>query len=254
MSKKSEISPHIVAQMVALRQEGLMQIAISKRLGVSQSVISRALKRDRDTGKFDARKRHGRPRCTTSRTDAMIRQLAVVDPTTTSTNIQSQLPPQVKVSKTTIKRRLHNEFGLKAYRPAAKPMLSKKNIKDRLSFCRRYRHWTTDQWRKVLFSDESTVKQFSSVPAYIRRPAGERYSAKYVKPTVKHSTSVMVWGSISGEGRGGLWFLPKGQTMNTANYLRFWRTNFHYGGGDIIVRIFNMMGRQLTPPNAPSNG
>ena len=198
MSKKSEISPHIVAQMVALRQEGLTQIAISKRLGVSQSVISRALKRHRDTGKFDARKRHGRPRCTTSRTDAMIRQLAVVNPTTTSTNIQSQLPPQVKVSKTTIKRRIHNEYGLKAYRPAAKPMLSKKNIKDR------YSHWTTDQWRKVLFSDESTVKQFSSVPAYIRRPAGERYSAKYVKPTVKHSTSVMVWCSISGEGRGGL--------------------------------------------------
>ena len=151
MTKKSEISSHIVAQMLALRQEGLTQIVISKRLGVNQSIVSRALKRHRETGKFGARKRHGRPRCTTPRTDAMMRRLAVVTPTITSTSIQSQLPPDVKVSKTTIKRRLHNEFGLKAYRPAAKPMLSKKNIKDRLSICRRYRHWTTDQWQKVMF-------------------------------------------------------------------------------------------------------
>ena len=43
MGKNRDVSSHNVAQIVALRAEGLTQVAISERLGVCQSVISRAL-------------------------------------------------------------------------------------------------------------------------------------------------------------------------------------------------------------------
>ena len=36
------------------------------------------------------------------------------------------------------------------------------------------------------------------------------------QPTVKHPPSVMVWGCFSSQSRGGLYFLPKGQTMNAS--------------------------------------
>ena len=37
--------------------------------------------------------------------------------------------------------------------------------------------------------------------------------------TVKHPDSIMVWGVISGSGPGGIYFLPKNETMRGSNYL-----------------------------------
>lgn len=53
----------------------------------------------------------------------------------------------------------------------------------------------------------------------VRRPTGERFKKHYVCPTVKHSPAIMVWGCIAAEGRGELFFLPKGETMNGSMYL-----------------------------------
>ena len=44
-------------------------------------------------------------------------------------------------------------------------------------------------------------------------------NSRYLQPTVKHPPSVMVWGCFSSQGRGGLYFLPKGQTMNASRYI-----------------------------------
>ena len=47
------------------------------------------------------------------------------------------------------------EDGLVLRRAAKKPLLSRKNISNRLIFCKRYRDWTTEDWGKVIISDES---------------------------------------------------------------------------------------------------
>ena len=41
--------------------------------------------------------------------------------------------------------------GLVLRRAAKKPLLSRKNIRDRLIFCKRYRDWTAEDWGKVHF-------------------------------------------------------------------------------------------------------
>ena len=66
-------------------------------------------------------------------------------------------------------------------------------------------------------SDESTFLQFASYKPFVRRPHGSSPAdSRYLQPTVKHPPSVMVWGCFSSQGRGGLYFLPKGQTMNAS--------------------------------------
>lgn len=74
---------------------------------------------------------------------------------------------------------------------------------------------------QVLFSDESTFRIVSNAPGLVRRPPGSnRYDQRYVRSTVKHPQSQMVWGCFSGEGgRASLWFLPPGSTMNQTTYL-----------------------------------
>ena len=123
------------------------------------------------------------------------------------------------ISTRIIQHRLRKDFGLSSFRPAKKPLLSSKNIRDRISFCKKVKSWTPEMWSRVLFSDETLIRQFDSRGSNtIRRPTGQRYNPRFVIPTVKHSSSVMVWGCFSMSGRGSLWFLPKNTTMNADRY------------------------------------
>ncbi len=103
---------------------------------------------------------------------------------------------------------------------AKKPLLTKKMVKKRLAFCKKYLKWTPAQWENVMFSDESTFRLVNSRGIKVRRISGiSRYKQRYTVPTVKHSASVMVWGCFRGKrGRGGLYFLPKNCTMNGEQY------------------------------------
>jgi len=70
---------------------------------------------------------------------------------------------------------------------AKKPFLRKVNKKKRLTWAKKYKHWTTKNWKKVLFADESKFELFSSKHrVYVRRQPNEMMSAQCVTPTVKH--------------------------------------------------------------------
>ncbi len=59
-------------------------------------------------------------------------------------------------------RRIPENLLKKLYLPfcvaAEKPMLTTKILKKRLSFCKKYCSWTQEQWRRVMFSEESTFR------------------------------------------------------------------------------------------------
>lgn len=219
MGKKADISTVKVGQMIVLRDQGLTERAIAAKLSVSQASVHKCIARHAATGQYSAKKRSKRPRVTTKQTDSMIHRLAKSTPTITAAAIASQLPPDNPPSIRTIQRRLSKDFKLKSYRPACKPLLSAKNKTDRLTFCRQYQHWTKTDWHKVMFSDESTVCQFYNYNTRVRRPVGQRYNIKYTTASVKHPKTVMFWGSMSAKGRGALWLMPAGTTINSKVYL-----------------------------------
>lgn len=217
MAPTRELSTEERAQIVAFSESGMRQIDIANRLMVSQSVVAKTLRKYRERGTFSSAKRQGRPRATTHRTDVMIRRVATIHPMWSAKEIAAELP--AATSTRTIQRRLHDEFDLKSRRPAKKPLLSRKNLRDRLAFCRKYRHWTAQMWKSVLFTDESQFHLFENMCKYVRRPRNARFNRRYTLPTVRHSPSVMVWGSFSGRGIGSLHFLPPNTTFRAANYL-----------------------------------
>ena len=150
----------------------------------------------------------------------MIVRMCKRSPRSSSTKIQAQLPQCEVVSKRTIRRRLF-DHGLKARRPAKKPLLTRKNIKDRVAFCRKYKHWTSDQWEDVLFSDEATFTQSYSFVRSVRRPVGCRDEAKYCVSAVKQCSKIMVWAAFSGKsGRAGMWIMKSGETINADMYTK----------------------------------
>ena len=220
MTGIKEISATKRAQIQILVQEGYNQQQIAERLNVSQSTVSKTLKRISQLNNYSSRSRPGRPRITSIQCDRFIRRYSVAHPFASSKMIKANLPTSTKQpSARTIRHRLSNEFGLKAYKSAKKPLLSSKNVADRRKFCQLYLPWTKTDWHKCLFSDESKVVQFSSNNATVRRPENQRYSNRYTIKRVRNTIQVMIWGAISVEGPSNLYILPRNSTMNASKYL-----------------------------------
>lgn len=98
-------------------------------------------------------------------------------------------------------RRILIKAGLRGRTPAKKPWIRKKNRTARLKFARDHKDWTVDQWKRILWSDESKNNLFGSDGRrFVRRPAGKRFDKKYIRPTVKHSANVMPWGAFHYDG------------------------------------------------------
>ena len=98
--------------------------------------------------------------------------------------------------------------------------MPKTAVKKRIEFCKKYQSWTKERWSEVLFSDESTFKQFTNTNRFVRRPSGsDPNNPRYTVSTVKHSPQVMVWACFAFNGRGALHFIPNGQKMNSTSYL-----------------------------------
>ena len=72
----------------------------------------------------------------------------------------------------------------------------------------------------MLFSDESSVQQFSVQAQHVWRPSEKQCHEKYAVPTVKHPPTQMVWWAILAAGTGELYFLTPGTTMNGEKYVK----------------------------------
>ena len=220
MVRAKELSVAIRAQTMLLHGMGISERKIGTQLNISRGAVQKCIGRAKENPatQFLSRKRSGRPKVTSGRTDNMIMLMAKRSPRASSLKIKSQLPATERVSASTIRRRLF-AGGLKSRRPAKKPLLTAKNVRDRIAFCRKYRNWTADEWENVLFSDESTFSQFYAFSRHVRRPVGKRHDPKYCISSVTQYAKLMVWGSFSGKGgRAGIWFMKNGETINAKVY------------------------------------
>ena len=122
----------------------------------------------------------------------------------------------------TVQHRLQKHLDLTSRKPAKKPLITERMKTKRLAFAKKYSQWTTEQWRKVIFFDESNSQVFKMGSTTVRRPrSSDHFDPRYTVPTVKHRQLVMVWECFSGEkGRGGLYLIPKNKKMNAVLYLQ----------------------------------
>ncbi|MCM0158345.1 hypothetical protein [Candidatus Nardonella dryophthoridicola] len=139
--------------------------------------------------------------------DRRIKRICQRDPWLSGPRIIAEIP-ELEVSARTVQRRLV-EAKLYSRRPAKKPLVSERNRRARLEFAQRHLNWTVQDWRKILFSDETRYKIFNSDGMRrVRRPVNTRFQPKYTIPTIKHGRgSVFLWGCFSWSGIGPLFFL-----------------------------------------------
>ena len=97
-------------------------------------------------------------------------------------------------------------MDLGSYVAVKKPRLRKKNVIKRLEWAMKYKDWTIEDWKYIIWSDESSI-WIGVNPRYqwVIHPPNERLNRKYVKKTFKSAqVKVMVWAYFMGERLGPL--------------------------------------------------
>lgn len=208
MGRGKNLTLQIQNLIVKEIEKGKSQRQVAAQFGVSKSGVAGVLKRYKERNAIFNSKIPGRPRKTSEKQDRIITRLSKEDPRKSASEIRAEILEkyQISCSVSTVKRRLRTH-GLFGRRPLKKPLVSVKNRKARILFAKTHLHWTSKDWRKVLWSDESKFMMFGSDGIkYIRRPVGQRINPKYQLPTVKHGGgNIMVWGCFSRDIIGPLY-------------------------------------------------
>ena len=210
---RNHLSEHDTVRAVQMLEDGSRQVDVSRRLGVSQSVISRLWRRYRENGLFHARERSGRPRSLSAVQDRYLLTTAQRNrfQTARSLSVQLQNATGVRVSTQTVRNRLH-AAGLNARRPMLAPRLTARHRQARLAFAQDHMEWRVNDWSNVLFTDESRFcVSTNDRRVRVWRRRNERFAQCAI---MEHEPfggpSVMVWAGISVEGRTDLHVFARG--------------------------------------------
>lgn len=195
------------AQVIALLQSGMRQCDVARQLNLSRFSVRRVFQRFQETGGYIRRRGSGRQRCTSERDDRFIVSTSLRNRFSNAVELQQQLRSarRTSVSVSTIRRRLQ-EKKIAAHRAATGPKLTAQHKRDRLEFAREYVDWTIDQWKAVLFSDETRVCLFcNDRRKRVYRRQGERFAQACIQETVEYGGgSCMFWGGMSIDGKTNL--------------------------------------------------
>lgn len=213
MGKAANLTPREKEIIKSLRNEGKSLADIARLVKRSKTAVYHALL------PVNVALRRGRPRKTTARFDRLLEIKVKSSPFLSSAELHHLT--DAPVSFRTIRRRLQ-EMNLNSRSPRKVPLLSKKNIKDRLRFAQRHLYGHSDdmlraQWQNVLWSDETKVNLFGSDSVgRVRRPPNKEFDCRYAVKTVKHGGgNIKVWGCFSYNGVGPIIWIKETMTKET---------------------------------------
>ena len=107
------------------------------------------------------------------------------------------------VTAHTIRRGL-KKIGLKAVVKCKRPVLSKRHRKERLDFAITHQYWSLEDWKRVIWSDETKINRMGSDGRkWAWKKPGEGLSDRLVEGTLKFGGgNLMIWGCMSWDGVG----------------------------------------------------
>src|SRR5260370_17348777 len=86
--------------------------------------------------------------------------------------------------------------GMKAVVKTKHPLLSARHRKAHLDFAHAHKDWTLDDWKRVVWSDETKINRLGSDGRkWVWKKSGEGLSDRLVEGTLKFGGgSIMLWG------------------------------------------------------------
>ena len=190
------ISPTQKDNILVLSSSGLSTRQIAFRTGISNATIARIIKKsipnkeNINTGhpsKLTPHDKRAIVHCILSGEASNAVQ---------ATKLINSIIPST-VSTQTVRNTL-KAANLKAITKKKKPLLSSAHRKKRLAFALKHQHWTVEDWKRVIWSDETKINRLGSDgQEYVWKKAGEPLGEREVKGTLKFGGgNLMVWGCM----------------------------------------------------------
>ena len=191
------------AQVTALKNQGISNQEIAVATGLSVRGIQKIFKTVKQTNSFKDRPRQGRPPKLTDRNKRATIRILKKNEASTATAISKVLKTshKIQVSRQTVARALKS-FGYACRIKKKKPKLTEKHKKVRLAFAKKYESWTTDDWKNVIWSDESKFNLLNSDgKEYFWTDRPEELTEEGISPTLKFGGGgIMVWSCLTWHG------------------------------------------------------
>lgn len=207
MTKKKQLTEFERGIIIGFYQSGDSERTISEKLGRSKTAIHKTISRYRETGTFTIAPRSGRPKKLNERDKRHLKLIINKERREPAEKIREIFVNSTgkEVSLNTMRSTLY-EMGYHSRVALRKPYISELNRRFRLKWSRERRLWTTNDWKKVIWSDESRFTLFQNDgKIHVWRLPKEKYDVNCLAPTVKHGGGgIMMWGCFSWYGLGPL--------------------------------------------------
>lgn len=204
---------------IGMIQAGMSQRDVALKVRASVRAVQRWWQKFKAVGSVADRPRSGRPSsiCTVAK---IVLKKAVRKRGQSATKVAQRLTRKgYPVSDRTVRRYWKNTLGLKAYKMRVRPKLTEKQRAHRIKFCKERKNWTVDDWKRVLFSDESPYALFHPPNLQNDRVWAADPGEVPEAPSVKFPPKLMVWGMMSYQGLSNLHVIPAKTSVNAEYYV-----------------------------------
>lgn len=195
------ISETMKKEALELLQTGLFVRKVSKKLGISVGAVSAIKKKSH----VDIPRNVGGAPCkiSTSAARFVIRKFKTNECKSISDAQKALEKENIVVCGRTIRRML-NDADIRAKRKPKVLPLTPSRKKNRLLWAKEYRNWTADDWKKVVFSDETKINRLGSDGAqWFWNASNEEIREHHLQHMYKHGGgSVTLWGCFLWDGPG----------------------------------------------------
>ncbi|MBW0530837.1 hypothetical protein O181_070552 [Austropuccinia psidii MF-1] len=204
-------------RLVGMRQAGLSFRAIAEWNNLPLTTVYNTFQKYEQIGTVTTQQKSGRPTKLTERDRRQLSRIITRCRRLTVAQVTSLMTSHV--SNRTIQREIH-KLGKHSRIAPKKPYLRPQDFQRRLAFAQAHRHWTINEWAKVIWTDESAFELGKRVDQVrVWRTANEKWLLENL--AVNHRSgrqSVMIWGGFCAAHRSSIVFLDG--RMNSQEMVR----------------------------------
>lgn len=220
-----------------------------KQLNLSRLFIYRAIKRFKETGTHRIKPKLGNKKSVRVKSVIKrVRERIRRNPAQSG----NQLSKEMKISRRSMGRILHDDLGLKAYKKQKIQGLTEVQKKARVEKCKDLLAWHAGD--DIIFSDEKMFQLQDSHNQQNDRVYGVSLKDipidKLAVERFQNVSAVMVWGAISPRGKLPLLFIDRGVKINQDYYIQ------HVMQNHLLVHARNLYGNDyycFQQDSAPSH-
>lgn len=197
-------------EVVGMHKCGKSSTEIAKELNMSERTVRNIIQQYEERGTLEPQHSPGRPSKLDERYIRHVVNIYRKDRSAPLKDVVDQL--HIRVSTRTLRKALQKN-GIFARVAVTKPFLTSQQKRARLAFAKEHKGWTVDDWKRVIWTDESTFeigRNFRRI--YVRRTKDEKYDEGCIVPSFKSGrSSGMVWGAFPGSQKSDIVHIPPDQ-------------------------------------------